>query len=354
MSNTTNIELIERYWLDELTEAERAVVETRLETEPEFAKEVAQYGELIMAMKSHGREADLRAKLKSIHRSMEAGPLKTVVRPKSRLRSLPAFITTGAAAAGVAVLVMLTMGKWIIGEQEPDPGLQVLVDQMEHVNSRVDSLLEQQNPEIKNMDVSFGTGFPVSSNGYLITSHHIVKGAERVFIELPSGARFKAEMVYSDPTKDLAVLKTEDTNFTSFGSLPYSFASKPARLGDYVYTLGYPKQGMVFTEGSVSSLTGFNEDTFAYQVSVPANPGNSGGPLLDDKGRITGLVSGKHSQQEGAAFATKSDYVLNFLEEAQSAFPDLSLPRGRSMSGHRADQVEKLTPFIYKVRVYSK
>lgn len=359
--NNTTIELIERYLLGELSGTELAAFENRVKAEPELAKEVAQYGELILAMKAYAKESVLRDKLKSIHQRMEPGQLRPISRSKRAPKTLSLILGTGAVAAGIALVVMLTVGKWIINSNGHRDEMLILKNEVAAVKDRLDSVEDSifiaKYPEVSSMDVSFGTGFPISSNGYLLTSHHIVKDADRIFIELPGQKRFMAKMVYSDPAKDLAVLKTEDSNFTSFGKLPYSFSTKSSRLGDYVYTLGYSKQNVVFTEGSVSSLTGFNEDTFAYQVSIPANPGNSGGPVLDEQGNIIGLLSGKHSVQEGAAFSIKSGYITSLVDEmtADEAFSDLSLPKGKSLPWlKRADQVEKLHEYIYKVRVYSK
>jgi S1-C subfamily serine protease len=357
MITTGTIELIERYILGALTGAELAAFENRLKQEPELARETAQYGELVLSLKAFGREAALRDKFRTIKGEIGALPLKALRTRRPKANRLPQYLATGAIAAGIAVLVTIGVGRWLLAGHERNPGIQELVNDLKSMNSKVDSLLEQQNPEIRNMEVSFGTAFPISSNGYLLTSHHIVREAERIFVELPDKSRFRASLVYSDPTKDLAVLRAEDSSFRSFGRLPYSFASQTSRLGEYVYTLGYSKQDAVFTEGSVSSLTGFEEDSFAYQVSIPANPGNSGGPVLDDQGHIIGLLSGKHSQQEGAAFSTKSNYILSFLDEMKSdtSFTDLALPKGKSLARmKRPEQVETLHGFIYKVRVYTK
>jgi S1-C subfamily serine protease len=333
-----------------------AAFEESLKADAEFAREVGEYKETIVALEAYVREVAFRGKLAGIRKNVQSVPMAPV-RPQGRsIRFLPQVMATAAVAASLALVVMLLAGNWIIGTHNNEDQFVDLNNEMSQMKETIDSLLVAQYPEVEKLDVSFGTALPVSSNGYLLTSYHTVRDAERIFVELPGVSRFRVHVVYADPDKDLAVLHTVDTNFSTFGKLPYTFAGKTSRLGEYVYTLGYSKRDIVFTEGSVSSITGFEEDTFAYQVSVPANPGNSGGPIVNSNGEVVGLLSGKHSEQEGAAFATKSGYILDFLEEMKSdtSFADLTLPKGSLKYNTRPDQVEKLKSVVYKVRVYSK
>jgi S1-C subfamily serine protease len=85
-------------------------------------------------------------------------------------------------------------------------------------------------------------------------------------------------------------------------------------LGENVFTLGYPGSEQVYGEGSLSALNGFNGDTTLYQISVPLNPGNSGGPLWDQSGKLIGMIRGKNFAKEGNAYAVKSVYVADFLK----------------------------------------
>src|SRR5690606_1235001 len=134
------------------------------------------------------------------------------------------------------------------------------------------------------------------------------------------------------------------------------FKTAASDLGEKVYTLGYPREDIVFGEGSLSSQTGFEGDTTSYQISIPLNPGNSGGPLLDDKGHIIGVINGKQAGQEGAAFAVKSNYLLQMvseLQEKQAGIP-VSLPQQNNLSGTpRTQQLKKLQDYIFVVKVYN-
>ena len=105
----------------------------------------------------------------------------------------------------------------------------------------------------------------------------------------------------------------------------------------------------------MSSKNGYAGDTVAYQVSIPVNPGNSGGPLLDMRGNVIGIINGKQTQVDGAAFAIKSTYILKSIEAIpqDSLEEKLVLSKKNSLSGlSRKDQFKKLEPFIYMVKVY--
>src|SRR5690606_15300240 len=160
-----------------------------------------------------------------------------------------------------------------------------------------------------------GTGFAISPDGYIVTSSHVIQGADSILIENKAGLKYKVTEVHRNTDYDLTILKVEDPSFAGFGKLPYTFKKSSSDLGERVYTLGFPREDIVFGEGSLSSASGFEGDTTSYQISIPLNPGNSGGPLLDDKGNVIGVINGKQAGQEGAAFAEKSSYLLQMVTE---------------------------------------
>ena len=142
-------------------------------------------------------------------------------------------------------------------------------------------------PESGDLQVS-GSGFFVSANGYLVTNNHVVKNARRLKVKTGSGI-FPATVVRTDPDEDLALLKVEG-HFQ-----PLAIASSDAQLGDAVFTIGFPDialQGTQpkYTDGKISSLAGIRDDPTEYQISVPVQPGNSGGPLVDMNGSVKGVV----------------------------------------------------------------
>jgi len=122
-----------------------------------------------------------------------------------------------------------------------------------------------------------------------------------------------------------------------------------------VFTMGYPRDEIVYGKGYISAQTGFQGDTVAYQVSIPVNPGNSGAPLMDNEGNIVGIITGKQTTSDGIAFAVKSFHLKRLLEE----MPKEKLPRREWTRKNnlntlsRVDQIKKLEDFVYMVKVYN-
>jgi S1-C subfamily serine protease len=195
-----------------------------------------------------------------------------------------------------------------------------------------------------------GSGFALNKNGYVLTSFHVVADARKVYISNARYEQLRMKVVYTNPALDMAVLKVDEEKFEGFTDIPYTFRRSVADPGEKVYTLGYPREDMVFGEGAVSSYTGFDGDTSAYEISIPVNPGNSGGPLFDHQGNLIGIVSGRNNSAEGASFAVKAKWISEDLKAHSSE--KISLPAGRTLKGaDRAAQVKKLKDHVFMVKV---
>ncbi len=116
-----------------------------------------------------------------------------------------------------------------------------------------------------------------------------------------------------------------------------------------------PQDSPVYGEGRLSSSNGLNNDTLDYEISVPINPGNSGGPLLDNRGNIVGIVKAKETKLEGVHFALKSGYLLDAIKN----IPTDSLNKTPILNTQnelakltRQQQVKKLKPYVFMVKVY--
>lgn len=128
-----------------------------------------------------------------------------------------------------------------------------------------------------------GTGFFISSEGWLLTNQHVVKDSTEVDIRDADGTIRKAKVVKADAKEDVALLRAVDPPKNWLG-----FRAGELEMGADVCTVGYPNatvQGVEpkYTTGTVSSLTGIRDDKENYQTTVPVQPGNSGGPLVDMK-----------------------------------------------------------------------
>ena len=114
---------------------------------------------------------------------------------------------------------------------------------------------------------------------------------------------------------------------------------------------------MVYGEGALSAASGFEGDTVSYQISIPLNPGNSGGPLVDDKGNIIGLISGKQTETEGAAFAVKSQSIISIITELAKDSLDegFKLNKKNNLAGlSRVNQIKMLKDYIVTIKVYNQ
>jgi TPR repeat protein len=176
---------------------------------------------------------------------------------------------------------------------------------------------------------SSGTGFIITEDGYLVTNQHVIGKASQVRLVTNTGI-ISARLIKVDTANDIALLKAEGR----FSALPI-VPSRMIRLGSTVATVGFPNVGLQgFTpklaKGEIASLAGAQDDPRYFQISVPVQPGNSGGALVDEMGNVIGIVSAKLSASaaletsgelpENVNYAVKSSFLLGFLESV----PDIS------------------------------
>ena len=177
-----------------------------------------------------------------------------------------------------------------------------------------------------------GTGFFITEDGYLLTNDHVVRHAKGVKIRTPAGV-FPAKIIKTDRERDLALLKVENG-----ACKPLALAAEPTvGLGDSAFTIGFPNvavQGLEpkYTDGKISSLAGLHDDPSQYQISVPVQPGNSGGPLMSRTGLAIGVVVAQlndlrvlavsGSLPQNVNYAVKAAVVRDFLKN----FTQLKLP----------------------------
>lgn len=170
-----------------------------------------------------------------------------------------------------------------------------------------------------------GTGWFCSSN-IVVTCAHVVKDAQNISILNQKGVEYKAKIVGIDEQSDIAILEVE--GYKSQRCLPVS--SKIVKISSNVFTIGYPfpsmlGKGQKYTEGVISATSGIDGDRTTYQISVPIQPGNSGGALLDESGCVIGVTSSglnaivtaqlTGTLPQNINYAVKSRYILNLLED---------------------------------------
>lgn len=201
-----------------------------------------------------------------------------------------------------------------------------------------------------------GTCFALSSNGILATCYHVIEGANRIQIRGINGnfdKVYKAKIVSFDRNNDLAILKIEDTNFSSLGTIPYSLSEKTIDVGVDIFVLGYPLRAAMgdeikLTNGLISSKSGFQGDITSYQISAAVQPGNSGGPLFDKNGNLIGIVNAKLTIAESASYAVKTPYLKTLISSIDDNIPTMTNSLyGKSLS----EQVKAIKRFVYIIEI---
>lgn len=190
-------------------------------------------------------------------------------------------------------------------------------------------------PVVADFPVATGTGFFITEDGYLISNYHVVKDATKVRL-LTSQGTVDAQIVQVDAADDLALLKTAG----DFTALPI-VSSRTATLGGTVATVGFPDPGLQgfypkLAKGEIAALAGAADDPRYFQISVPVQPGNSGGALVDEHGNVVGIVSAKldaataleasGALPENVNYAIKSSFLLSFLESVPAVDAELKVP----------------------------
>lgn len=166
-----------------------------------------------------------------------------------------------------------------------------------------------------------GSGFIISSDGYLITNHHVVDGAEKIMVKLNDKREFPAKVVGSDPQSDIALLKIAASELptVTLGDV------NNLKVGQWVFAIGAPfGLERTATKGIVSALgRSLPNDTYVpfIQTDVPINPGNSGGPLFDLNGKVVGINSQIFSRSGGymgLSFAIPVDVAMDVVAQLKT------------------------------------
>jgi len=192
----------------------------------------------------------------------------------------------------------------------------------------------------KRRETSLGSGVIISAQGYILTNHHVVNGADDIQVSLRDGRTTKARLIGSDPESDLAVLKIglEKLPVIAVGQ------SDKTRVGDVVLAIGNPfGVGQTVTMGIISA-TGRNQlgiNTFEnfIQTDAAINPGNSGGALIDADGNLIGIntaIFTRSGGSQGIGFAIPTSLANEVVEQI--------IKHGRAVRGWLGVEAQTITP----------
>lgn len=209
-----------------------------------------------------------------------------------------------------------------------------------------DSESESQSPR-----QASGSCFAVSPT-QVITSHHVIAGADKITVKFESGRELQAQVAKQSQATDLAILDIRDSNLHTYLSL-----AKPGslRVGEEIFTIGYPASAVLgdepkFTDGTVSALSGVGGDASFFQMSVPVQPGNSGGPVMNFNGEVIGIVAATAAI---GAFYTATGSLpqnVNWASKAEFARLLVELPEEGKRAASRQEAIDMTLSALCKVR----
>lgn len=366
------LEVVERYISGQMSPDERVHFEQLRKSTPEVDQMVVEHTFFLQQMNRFDEVKNFKAILNDTHIHLGEKGLIKAPRLKGKARVVylyNRYKRVSAIAASIAGITALTISAlvWSLNPGKPAKQEDVIQlkndfakknDQIEKkmkiLDQKINNVTDQTNVEPPIEYISSGTGFLIDSKGYLVTNAHVVKGAEHVAVQSSSGTDLRAKVVYSNEEKDIAILKITDKNYKPLSSIPYSIKRSGVNLAESIFTLGYPRNDIVYGNGYIAAKTGYNGDTLSCQITIPANKGNSGSPVLNKNGEIIGILSKKESTVEGAAFALRSKYIFEALNELQkdSSYKNIKLPTSSTLKGKdRTQQVKTISDYVFMVKV---
>jgi serine protease Do len=359
------IDLFDDYLSGILSAEDRTSFENRLKTDATFANAFEEHQDLVTSLARQAERAELKNKLKAIHEA-EFGNTKVISlnREGNFAARHGRTIAVAASTALIAVLstvAVLSTGGYLFKQQSNQ--ITDLNRVVMELKASSDGIVEGITKNTKKTSYApanlEGSAFALNNKGYIITSFHMVSGADSIFIQNALTERTLTKLILTDPKLDLAILKIENKELIKNWQVPFSLKEKTTDVGEKVFTLGYPRKEMVYGEGSLSSLSGYSNDTSMYQISIPVNPGNSGGPVLDENGAIIGVIRGKISGAEATGFAIKAHEILKSINsvETDSIKQELLIQNTKKTSLRslkRSEQVKRINPYVFNVLVYKK
>jgi S1-C subfamily serine protease len=375
MDDVTLLETIERYLDGEMDGAERASFEELRRRSPEVDQAVVEHSFFLQQVDRFEDNRRLKATLNETHMHLaEQGMIKVAaMRGKAKVLYLfNRYKRTAVIAASIAGITALAISAliWQVSPSKPvgkkdyenlNRDIQIINAKVNQVKTQNEVLKQQISNVTDNTKTvsreyrTGGTGFLVDVKGYLFTNFHVIENARYIAVQNSTGKDLQAKVVYRDEQRDIAILKIDDTAFKAPNLIPYGIKKSGSEIAEPVFSLGYPRNDIVYGEGYLAAKTGYNGDTLSVQISINANRGNSGSPIINRNGEIIGVVNARQNSAEGAVFAIQSKYIHKALAQLQkndTTYQRLKIPTASALRGtDRTQQVKKIMDFVYMVKV---
>lgn len=356
------IEWAERYVSRSLTAQELVEINLQLRSDNNLKSEWNNAVTLLKDLREGAamKEARRQAQLLSDQYKVEANKPSEFPQISEPLRLWKRYGRMATVAASLAILAStitfyLATNTNKIHNQNEFISLKRDVESIKSSQIEMKQTIDQadKKDEVPNITGNvIGTGFAVTNDGYLATDYHVVENADSIFIQTNNGKYFKAFVVGFDASNDVAILKVEDRKFKfGKGEIPYSISAANAGLAQSIYSLGYPQDSPLYSEGYISSQQGLGGDQNSYQLDLPANPGQSGSPIFDPNGNVIGMLIGKKTF---STYATKSKVLLDLVQSLPKEYKIIPSSANSIKTLNRQDKVRQSLDYVCAVRVYKR
>jgi len=368
MEDLLLLEAIERYLAGTMLPAEKEYFEQLRKNTPEIDQMVVEHKLFLQQMDQFSERRNLRNALHEAHSDLvskgdiyEGGEISAkgrVIQLWNKYRRVTAI---AASIAGITALIITALINLLSPVANKSS-----IEQLTRKVSNLERTTNALNSEIKNKQhvtipkeefKSAGTGFLIDGKGYIVTNAHVLTGTGAVVVS-NKGDQYNAKIIDIDQIRDLAIIKIDDSDYKPFNSLPYSIKKSGVDLGEELFTLGYPRDEIVYNMGYLSAVSGYDGDTSSCQISLSANPGNSGGPVFNKNGEIVGVLSARQTQAEGVVFAIKAKglyKMVDDLKQSDTSLQKMKMPLSTSLKGmNRVDQIKELQNYVFIVKAYNQ
>ncbi len=374
MTTRENIALFDRFIRGEMDETETEAFEERLNHSESFKKAFESYTAFAKEIKEGSEYLAIQNELATIHADL----YKKKKRKSINLLRPKFLVPIGIAASITLLLFFNPFWNGIsdqkstvayeplanhsddypteeVGEMEMDLNLE-LVENVGDSDSvyHLDSLVVLNDSLEITAALPNGTAFLISEDGFFLTSKHLVEGYDIIHLQHKEiNSSFEAQVIYTDSLLDFAILQSSIHSALDFKAIPYELVKTSPELGDEVFTLGYSKREIVYTEGVVSSETGFESDSVYFEISLPSNAGHSGAPLFNKNGELIGIVTAQNSQKQAVTYVLKHSYIENRLQDQMDAHAiDMSTNYSKKRL-NKTRRIKLYRPFIFEIHTES-
>lgn len=372
MEDIKILEAVERYIAGQMSPDERVYFEQLRKTNSEVDQLVVEHTFFLQQLNRFDEVRKVKSIFEETHIHLAEKGLIQSPKLQGKARVVYLFNKYKRVAAIAAVIAGITVLTVFPLMQSLSPVKPVNKEDLVNLNRKIDGMnnevkqiknenkvLNEKIEGVKDQTIappvytSGGTGFLIDTKGFIVTNAHVVENAEHVAIQGANGTEYSARIVFTDVSRDLAILKITDKNFKAPAYIPYSIKNSSSDLAEPIFTLGYPRNDIVYGDGYIAARTGHKGDTLSCQITIPANRGNSGSPILNRNGEVIGILSKKENTAEGVVYAIHSRFINQAIAELEKSDQlKIKPPASSSLRGiERQQQVKKIADYVFMVKV---